>query len=92
LQTELEQETKPSARTTPMNYTDHGVFALNIGDFTQARVFFGEGACGCILTSRTCSTRWRRTHAQTGSHEEALNYLKRSIQIQPRFGRRRTRR
>jgi hypothetical protein len=25
------------------------------------------------------------THAQTGSHEQALDYLKRSIQIQPRF-------
>ena len=63
---------------------DHGVFALNIGDFTQARVFF-ERALRLHPDAPHLLYSLAATHAQTGSHEEALVYLKRSIQIQPRF-------
>jgi tetratricopeptide (TPR) repeat protein len=63
---------------------DHGVFALNIGDFSQARVFF-EKALRLHPDAPHLLYSLAATHAQTGSHEEALNYLKRSIQVQPRF-------
>src|SRR5215470_4955809 len=36
----LEQETKSAAPRNADELYDHGVFALNIGDFTQARTFF----------------------------------------------------
>jgi len=80
----LEQETKPSAPHNADELYDHGVFALNIGDFTQARVFF-EKALRLHPDEPHLLYSLAATHAQTGSHEEALNYLKRSIQIQPRF-------
>ncbi len=73
--------------TTPRNADelyDRGVFALNIGDFTQARTFF-EKALRLRPDEPHLLYSLAATLAQTGSHEQALDYLKRSIQIQPRF-------
>jgi tetratricopeptide (TPR) repeat protein len=80
----LEQETKSAAPRNAEELYDHGVFALNIGDFTQARVFF-EKALRLHPDAPHLLYSLAATHAQTGSHEEALSYLKRSIQVQPRF-------
>ena len=80
----LEQETKSSAPRNADELYDHGVFALNIGDFTQARSFF-EKALRLHPDAPHLLYSLAATHAQTGAHEEALNYLKLSIQIQPRF-------
>jgi tetratricopeptide (TPR) repeat protein len=80
----LEHETKAAAPRNADELYDHGVFALNIGDFTQARVFF-EKALRLHPDEPHLLYSLAATHAQTGAHEEALNYLKRSIQIQPRF-------
>ncbi len=80
----LEQEDKASPPRNAEELYDHGVFALNIGDFTQARVFF-EKALRLHPDAPHLLYSLAATHAQTGSHDEALNYLKRSIQIQPRF-------
>jgi tetratricopeptide (TPR) repeat protein len=80
----LEQETKSAAPRNAEELYDHGVFALNIGDFTQARVFF-EKALRLHPDAPHLLYSLAATHAQTGSHEEALCYLKRSIQVQPRF-------
>jgi tetratricopeptide (TPR) repeat protein len=80
----MEQETKSAAPRNAEELYDHGVFALNIGDFSQARVFF-EKALRLHPDAPHLLYSLAATHAQTGSHEEALNYLKRSIQVQPRF-------
>src|SRR5262249_43155999 len=80
----LEQETKSSAPRNADELYDHGVVALNICDFTQARSFF-EKALRLHPDAPHLLYSLAATHAQTGAHEEALNYLKRSIQIQPRF-------
>jgi tetratricopeptide (TPR) repeat protein len=80
----VEQETKSAAPRNAEELYDHGVFALNIGDFTQARSFF-EKALRLHPDAPHLLYSLAATHAQTGAHEEALNYLKRSIQIQPRF-------
>jgi tetratricopeptide (TPR) repeat protein len=80
----LEQETKSATPRNAEELYDHGVFALNIGDFTQARSFF-EKALRLHPDAPHLLYSLAATHAQTGAHEEALNYLKRSIQIQPRF-------
>lgn len=80
----LEIESKSSAPHNADELYDHGVFALNIGDFTQARVFF-EKALRLHPDEPHLLYSLAATHAQTGSHEEALVYLKRSIQVQPRF-------
>lgn len=63
---------------------DRGVFALNIGDFTQARSFF-EKALRLRPDEPYLLYSLAATHAQTGAYEQALDYLKRSIQMQPRF-------
>ncbi len=63
---------------------DRGVFALNIGDFTQARSFF-EKALRLRPDEPHLLYSLAATHAQTGSHDQAIDYLRRSIQIQPRF-------
>jgi tetratricopeptide (TPR) repeat protein len=80
----MEHEIKAAAPRNADELYDHGVFALNIGDFTQARTFF-EKALRLHPDAPHLLYSLAATHAQTGSHEEALNYLKRSIQIQPRF-------
>lgn len=63
---------------------DRGVFALNIGDFSQARTFF-EKALRLRPDEPHLLYSLAATHAQTGSHDQAIAYLSRSIQIQPRF-------
>jgi len=80
----LVQETKSAAPRNAEELYDHGVFALNIGDCIQARSFF-EKALRLHPDAPHLLYSLAATHAQTGAHEEALNYLKRSIQIQPRF-------
>lgn len=73
-----------SAPRNPDELYDRGVFALNIGDFTQARSFF-EKALRLKPDEPYLLYSLAATHAQTGAHDMALDYLKRSIQIQPRF-------
>jgi tetratricopeptide (TPR) repeat protein len=73
--------------STPRNADelyDRGVFALNIGDFPQARSFF-EKALRLRPDEPHLLYSLAATHAQTGSLDQALDYLKRSIQVQPRF-------
>lgn len=73
-----------SAPRNPDELYDRGVFALNIGDFTQARSFF-EKALRLKPDEPYLLYSLAATHAQIGAHDMALDYLKRSIQIQPRF-------
>jgi tetratricopeptide (TPR) repeat protein len=63
---------------------DRGVVALNIGDFTQARSLF-EKALRMRPNEPHLLYSLAATYAQSGSSEEALDYLHRSIQIQPRY-------
>lgn len=73
--------------TTPRNAEelyDRGVFALNVGDFPQARNFF-EKALRLRPDEPYLLYSLAATLAQVGSTEQALDYLKRSIQIQPRL-------
>ena len=63
---------------------DRGVFALNIGDFSQARQFF-EKALRINPDAPHLLYSLAATHAQVGAISEALDYLRRTIQIQPRF-------
>lgn len=63
---------------------DRGVIALNIGDFTQARSLF-EKALRLRPNEPHLLYSLAATHAQTGARDEALDYLHRSIQIQPRY-------
>ncbi len=80
----MENDHRP---TTPRNADelyDRGVFALNIGDFTQARAFF-EKALRLRPDEPHLLYSLAATHAQTGAHDQALDYLKRSIQMQPRL-------
>ncbi|MCI0525157.1 MAG: tetratricopeptide repeat protein [Acidobacteria bacterium] len=79
-----ENDARPAAPRDADELYDHGVFALNIGDFTQARAFF-EKALRLHPNEPHLLYSLAVTHAKTGSHEEALDYLRRSIQIQPRF-------
>lgn len=80
----MEHEARPVAPRNADELYDRGVFALNIGDFTQARAFF-EKALRLHPDEPHLLYSLAATHAQAGSHEEAINYLKRSIQIQPRL-------
>lgn len=63
---------------------DRGVFALNIGDFTQAKTFF-EKALRLKPNEPHLLYSLAATHAQTGAMDQALDYLKKSILIQPRL-------
>jgi tetratricopeptide (TPR) repeat protein len=74
----------PSVPRNADELYDRGVFALNIGDFTQARTFF-EKALHLRPDEPHLLYSLAATHAQTGSHDQAIDYLRRSIQIQPRF-------
>jgi tetratricopeptide (TPR) repeat protein len=80
----MASERRPSTPRSADELYDRGVYALNIGDFTQARAFF-EKALRLRPDEPHLLYSLAATHAQTGSHEQALDYLKRSIQIQPRF-------
>jgi tetratricopeptide (TPR) repeat protein len=74
----------PASPRTADDLYDRGVMALNIGDFTQARQFF-EKALRLRPDEPHLLYSLAVTHAQTGSHDQALDYLGRSIKIQPRF-------
>jgi tetratricopeptide (TPR) repeat protein len=63
---------------------DRGVYALNLGDFDQARSFF-EKALRLNPNEPHFLYSLAVTYAKTGAQEEALDYLRRSIQMQPRF-------
>lgn len=63
---------------------DRGVYALNIGDFSQAKTFF-EKALRLKPDEAHLLYSLAATHAQTGTLDQALDYLKRTIQIQPRY-------
>ena len=65
-------------------FYDRGVVALNIGDFSQARTLF-EKALRMRPDEPHLLYSLAATYAQTGSHDEALEYLHRSIQMQPRY-------
>jgi Tetratricopeptide repeat len=75
---------RPSVPRNADELYDRGVFALNIGDFTQACTFF-EKALRLRPDEPHLLYSLAATHAQTGSHDQAIDYLRRSIQIQPRF-------
>lgn len=75
------------AASQPRNaddFYDQGVFALNIGNFSEAASFF-EKALRLRPDEPHLLYTLAATHAQTGSIDQALDYLKRSIQIQPKF-------
>jgi tetratricopeptide (TPR) repeat protein len=75
------------AQSVPRNADelyDRGVFALNVGDFTQARTFF-EKSLRLKPDEPHVLYSLAATHAQSGASDLALDYLSRSIQIQPRF-------
>lgn len=63
---------------------DHGVYALNIGDFTQARSFF-EKALRIKPDEAHVLYSLAATHAQTGAMDQAIDCLKRTLQVQPRY-------
>src|SRR4030095_13385904 len=63
---------------------DRGVVALNIGDFTHARSFF-EKALRLRPDEPHLLYSLAATHAQSGAYDQALDYLNRLIQIQPRY-------
>jgi tetratricopeptide (TPR) repeat protein len=58
--------------------------ALNLGDFSQAKNFF-EKALRMKPDEPHLLYSLAATLAQTGSHDQALDYLKRTIQLQPRY-------
>jgi tetratricopeptide (TPR) repeat protein len=74
----------PSSPRDADELYDRGVVALNIGDFTQARAFF-EKALRLRPNEPHVLYSLAVTHAQAGAPEQALDYLNRSIQMQPRF-------
>ncbi len=74
----------PSAPRNADELYDRGVYALNIGDFSQAKNFF-EKALRLKPEEPHLLYSLAATLAQTGSHDQALDYLKRTIQIQPRY-------
>jgi tetratricopeptide (TPR) repeat protein len=83
-QQKLANDHRPATPRNADELYDRGVFALNIGDFTQARAFF-EKALRLRPDEPHLLYSLAATHAQTGAHEQALDYLKRSIQMQPRL-------
>lgn len=74
----------PTRSVTADELYDRGVYALNIGDFSQARSCF-ENALNLNPNEPHFLYSLAVTHAQIGAHAEALDYLRRSIQLQPRF-------
>src|SRR5206468_12565689 len=74
----------PSSPRDADELYDRGVVALNIGDFTQARTFF-EKALRLRPNEPYVLYSLAATHAQSGTHDQALDYLTRSIQMQPRL-------
>lgn len=75
------------AQITPKNadeFYDRGVYALNLGDFSQAKTFF-EKALRLKPDEPHLLYSLAAAHAQTGSLDQALDYLRRTIQLQPRY-------
>ena len=73
--------------STPRNADelyDRGVFALNIGDFSQAKQFF-EKALRLRPNEPHLLYSLAATLAQAGAPDQAIDYLKRSIHLQPRL-------
>jgi tetratricopeptide (TPR) repeat protein len=73
--------------STPRNADelyDRGVYALNIGDFTQAKQFF-EKALRLRPDAPHLLYSLAATLAQAGAQDQALDYLRRSIQLSPRL-------
>jgi tetratricopeptide (TPR) repeat protein len=66
------------------DFYDQGVHALNNGDYPQAKHFF-EKALKLNPNEPDFLYSLAAAHAQTGAHDEALDLLKRSIEIKPRF-------
>jgi tetratricopeptide (TPR) repeat protein len=77
-------ERRPSTPRNADELYDRGVFALNIGDFSQAVTFF-EKALRLQPNEPHLLYSLAATHAQAGSLDQALEYLQRSIQVQPRL-------
>jgi tetratricopeptide (TPR) repeat protein len=75
---------QPTSPRSADELYDRGVYALNIGDFSQARGFF-EKALRLSPDAPHLLYSLAATHAQTGAFDQALDYLSRSIQMQPRF-------
>ena len=65
-------------------FYDQGVHALNNGDYGQAKNYF-EKALALNPNEPDFLYSLAATHAQTGAHDQALDFLRRSIQIKPRF-------
>jgi len=63
---------------------DRGVYALNLGDFSQAKNFF-EKALRLKPDEPHLLYSLAAAHAQTGAMDQALDYLRRTIQLQPRY-------
>lgn len=81
------QKVQTQTPATPRNADelyDRGVYALNIGDFSQAKQFF-EKALRMKPNEPHLLYSLAATHAQSGAHDQALDYLERSIRIQPSF-------
>lgn len=74
-------------RSLPRNaddFYDQGVVALNTGNFPQARSFFEKALKLRPDDSHTLYSL-AATHAQTGSTDQALTYLRQAVQRQPRL-------
>lgn len=74
-------------RTLPRSadeFYDRGVVALNVGNFSQARSFFEKALKLRPDDSHTLYSL-AATHAQTGSTDKALTYLRQAVQKQPRL-------
>lgn len=74
-------------RALPRNadeFYDRGVVALNIGNFVQARTLF-EKALKLRPGDSYTLYSLAATHAQAGSTDQALTYLKQAVQKQPRL-------
>jgi Tetratricopeptide repeat len=74
-------------RTLPRNadeFYDRGVVALNVGNFAQARTFFEKALKLRPDDSHTLYSL-AAAHAQTGSTDQALTYLRQAVQRQPRL-------
>ena len=65
-------------------FYDRGVVALNVGNFVQARTFFEKSLKLRPDDSFTLYSL-AATHAQSGTTDQALNYLEQAVQRQPRL-------
>jgi tetratricopeptide (TPR) repeat protein len=76
-----------SNRALPRNadeFYDRGIVALNVGNFVQARTLF-EKALKLRPDDSYTLYSLAATYAQAGSTDQALTYLERAVQKQPRL-------